>query len=142
VIPALILVTRPPVETVAMVGTVELQVPPVVASVNRSVLPTQTDGLCGVIATGALFMVTIFVAVHPEVSTYEMVLVPMLTPVTTPVVFTVATPGVLLLHAPPPVASVNAAVPPRQMLTGLVGRIGDEALTVTRIVVRQPVGRV
>ena len=52
---------------------------------------------------------------------------------------TVATAGVLLLQAPPPVASVNAAVPPKQMLTAPVGRIGEDAFTVTTIVAWQPV---
>ena len=71
-----------------------------------------------------------------------MVLVPTATPVTTPVALTVATPVLVLLHEPPVVASVNAAVPPRQMLTGLVGMIPDDAFTVTTVVVMQPVGSI
>jgi len=67
------------------------------------------------------------------------VAVPIPTPVTTPVALTVATPGVLLLHVPPPVALANAAVPPRQMLTGLVGVMGDIAFTVTVIKLVHPV---
>ena len=39
---------------------------------------------------------------------------PAVTPVTIPVVLTVATVGVLLLHTPPVVASVNVAVVPVQ----------------------------
>ena len=68
-----------------------------------------------------------------------MVLVPILTPVTIPVPLTVATGTLLLIHVPPLVASVRAAVPPRQMLTGLVGRIGEDAFTVTTAVAMHPV---
>ena len=68
-----------------------------------------------------------------------MVLVPTATPVTIPVPPTVATAVLLLVHVPPPVASVSAAVPPRQMLTAPVGMIGDAAFTVTIVVALQPV---
>ena len=40
---------------------------------------------------------------HPLVTPYDMVDVPLLIPVITPLVFTVPTAVLLLLHAPPPV---------------------------------------
>ena len=52
-----------------------------------------------------------------------MVAVPADTPVTLPVLLTVATNGSLLLHTPPIVASANTVVVPAQML--VVPVIGD-----------------
>ena len=56
--------TTPPT-TVAIAGSPLLHIPPVVASVNVTVLPTQTDGLGGNIPPGAVFTVTTVVAKHP-----------------------------------------------------------------------------
>lgn len=56
----------------------------------------------------------------------------MATPVTTPVVFTVATEGVAELQTPPLVALDRVVVAPIQTLTALAGVIGEmeEGLTV------------
>jgi len=67
--------------------------------------------------------------------------VPTPTDVTKPPVPIVATEPLVLLHTPPPVASVKVSVPPRQIVAGL-GLIGVIVLTVTIAVVIHPVPKV
>lgn len=66
---------------------------------------------------------------------------PAVTPVTRPPVPTEATPALLLLHVPPPVASVAFVVLPRQsvIVAGEIGNTAGPGLTVTFAVVKQPV---
>ena len=67
-----------------------------------------------------------------------MVAVPIATPVTKPVPDTVATPGLLLLHVPPAVASAKTDVEPTQRVVPPVIATGG-GVTVTTIVAVQPV---
>jgi len=67
-----------------------------------------------------------------------MLAVPADTPVTIPVEPTVALPGLLLLHAPPAVASVRLTVEPTH--TGAAPVIAVIGLTVTITVFWQPAG--
>ena len=61
-----------------------------------------------VIAAGTGFTVIVFVRLQPDAILYEIVAVLALTPVTMPVEEpTVATPGLLLVHAPPVVALLS-----------------------------------
>ena len=60
-------------------------------------------------------------------------------PVTVPVVFTVATPVLLLVHAPPGVVLLKAVVVPWQIVTAVAGVIAaGPAFTVTMRVAAQP----
>ena len=103
-------VTTPLVEfTVANEVLLLLQVPPVVASPKAVDKPTQTEAT-PVIAVGEVFTVT-WIVVRQLPTVYVMLGVPAVTPVTTPPA-TVASAVLLLLHAPPLVASLSAVVKP------------------------------
>src|SRR6202008_1408822 len=77
--------------------------------------PTQTeDGPVG--ADGFGLTVNAIAAAQPVPKVYEIVVLPVATPETVPEVPMLATSGLLLLHVPPDVASVNVVVRPRQTL--------------------------
>ena len=105
-------VTRPVDEIVATEVVTLLHVPPPVASDSVSVKVWQIGALPVIIA-GWVVTVTIFVATQLPI-VYDIVDVPtlILLAVTVPSVPTVATVVVVLLHVPPPVASVSAVVAP------------------------------
>ena len=104
--------TVPDGVTVAMPVLLVLHVPPPVPSLNVPVDPTQyADGpVTGEIAAPT---VNATVVVHPPCE-YEIVVLPVATPYTTPVTDTVAALVLLLLQIPPPVRSVNGVVDPTQ----------------------------
>ena len=105
--PAAMPVTTPDAELTEALPQLLLQVPPGVALLNTIVLPTHT-WLLPVIGEGLGFTVKLVVTKQPPGSMYVITVTPADTPVTTPdVATTVAIPGLLLLHKPPVVASVN-----------------------------------
>ena len=104
-----------------------LQRPPPAPLVNVVVWPTQVCSMPP-IAVGAVFTVTIVVAVQPVPNVYVIVAVPGATPKVIPVEDPmVATPVVLLLQVPPP-GQVSVPVVPTHMPVGPV--IADTAVTV------------
>ncbi len=87
---------------------------------------------------GVGLTVIAFVRIQPVDPVYVIVAVPAEIPVTTPVVLpTVATPGALLVHVPPGVASVNVIVEPTHTADGPAITAGN-AFTVITLVVEQP----
>lgn len=64
-----------------------------------------------------------------------MITVPTLTPVTTPLVPTVAIPPTVLLQTPPDVASDNVTVLPTHTVTGVDGLIGNGVVFTVTVVV-------
>ena len=64
-----------------------------------------------------------------------MVTGPGVSPLTTPVSETVATPVALLLHTPPEVASDKSVVDPSQKITGDDGEMAEGAVTTVTITV-------
>ena len=133
-------VTMPPADTLATEGVPLLHTPPGTVLVSSDVWPTQTfaDPLIG---AGNGFTVTIRTALQPVTgSVYIIVSRPALIPVTTPVAETVPIAGVVVLHAPPGVAEVKAAVRPIHTWPGPPMKAGT-GLTVTVAVLIQPVPR-
>ena len=117
--PADILVTTPILELiVAMPGDTLLQSPPSVASLNVIVAPTHND-VGPVTTSGVARTNKSIVAMQPELSEYEIVVVPAAIHVTSPVVeFIAATVGCVLTHVPPVTASVSVNVEPTQANVG------------------------
>ena len=129
VVPAALPVTFPKASTEAMTGMELVHAPPVTASLNVVVLPTQTICVPDM-ATGIEFTVTVTFTIQPVASVYETADVPASKPSTIPVVPMVATLALPLLHVPPVVASVSNVAKPSHTLA--VPEIGDgNALTVT-----------
>jgi len=91
-----------------------------------------------VLAAGVVFTVIGNITKQPAGNVYDILGVPAVTPVTTPVLPTAATPELLLLHVPPDVVSVSAVVVPVQTVLLPVIALGD-GLTVIVVVVKQPV---
>jgi hypothetical protein len=89
-------------------------------------------GALPVIAAGCGFTVTIFVDAQLPI-VYDIVAVPVPAPVTIPPT-TVATVVIVLLHVPPPVASVSAVVAPWHTVAVPV-IVAGSAPTVTTVVV-------
>lgn len=112
-----------------------LHVPPVVASAAVVVLPTQTGDRV-MVAVVLVLMVTGNVALQPDLL-YEIVAVPAATPVTIPVLLTVAEDVVDDDQTPPVVASVNVAMFAVQSIEEPTIADGD-VLTVVEIVLKQP----
>lgn len=106
----------PVVFTEATLVAEELQVPPVVALLSAVVEPAVNEAVPVIDPTLAEeFTVTAFVAVAvPQLllTVYVILAVPLDTPVTTPVLLTMAMPVVELLHVPPPTLFVNVVVLP------------------------------
>ena len=98
-------VTTPPA-TVATDGLLLVHAPPGVASLNVIDEPTHTVPGPDIGPSGPLTVIG-EVTVH-EPTVYVIVATPADTPLTLPVDDTTATPVLLLVHTPPPVASVNA----------------------------------
>ena len=104
-------VTTPPLVIVATVVVTLLHVPPPVASVKFNENVWQIEVVLPEIATGSVFTVTTCVTKQVP-SVYDIVDVPTRKPLTVPSVPTVAMVVAVLLHVPPPVASVSAVVDP------------------------------
>lgn len=114
---------------------VVLHVPPVLLSLKTVLAPRHTDRLPLMVAE-IPFTVTVNVPVQPVAVVYVITAVPAETPVTTPAPDTVATAVDPELQVPPKTASVNAVVPPMQMVPVPVTK--GTALTVTTLVATQP----
>jgi len=115
-----------------------VHVPPVVPSVKVMADPTQKANEVEM-ATGVVLTVIIVVTEQPVPSEYVINEVPENTPVTipelAPIVATVVVP---LVHVPPVVPSVSVIVEPAQNEDEVEIAVG-KALTVTIVVVEQPV---
>ncbi len=127
----------PLVVMVAIAGLAIDQVPPAVVVASVVVVPSHTAGE-PLNAAGRVFTVTFAELLHPVAgSVYLIMLVPIPAPVTTPVVFTVATPKLELLHAPPGVAQLRAVLLPMQVNNVPVTASGT-GFIVTSLVAIQP----
>ena len=108
--------TTPLVLTEPIEGDILLHDPPGETFVSAVVAPAQTSAIPDIAPmTGLEFTVTTLVAAFaPQllVEVYDIVVVPVDKPVTTPEVLTVPTAGLVLLHAPPPAALVSAVLAP------------------------------
>jgi len=110
-IPALKAVTIPDAFTVVIVGVVVLHVPGVLAS--ASVVEARSQILVvPVIAAGSAFTVTVAVARQLLASVKVMIALPADTPVTIPLLVTVAILVAPDVHVPEPEDSVSVSVPP------------------------------
>lgn len=123
--------------TVATPVLLLLHTPPLVLLLSVVAEPAHTDAVPVIDESG--LTVTTVVAIQPAPVVYVMIAVPELAPVTTPVVDPIAAiaPS-LLLQVPPDVASLRVDDEPVQIPVEPVMAEGS-ALTVTTIVVRQPV---
>jgi hypothetical protein len=133
--------TTPPAVTLAINELLLDHAPPASALLNAVVLPIHTFNE-PVIAAGNEFTVAIAVMIQLVGSLYVIVVLPTATPVINPVLaFIVAVAGVLLLHVPPDVASVNTVVADGQIASvpPIAAGIG---LTVAVFVLIHPVGSV
>jgi len=123
------------ITTLAIAELLLLHAPPVVASLSIVARPTQTSET-PVIDAGVGFTVTIVSTMHLPTE-YTIIDVPAATPYTFPDTSTVAIPVLLLLHVPPPTASLKPVVPP--MHNPGIPPIGiGSTFTVTTVVVEQP----
>jgi hypothetical protein len=123
----------PVAPTVAIPVALELHVPPGVELLRVILAPTHTVPR-PVIGNGSGFTVMVTVEVQPVASVYEITVVPIDTPVTTPVSEpTVATDTFVLLHVPPDVTSLRVITDPAQTEVGPVIGEGD-GLTVIILV--------
>ena len=116
------LTTPVPAPTVATDVLLLVHVPPGVVFVKVVVAPAHTDEEAGLMTGGAAMTVTGFVTLHPA-TVYVIVANPVPIPVTIPVLPTVATEVLLLVHVPPEVASDNKSVVPMQIVAPPEGLI-------------------
>lgn len=125
-------VTRPALVTEATVGLLLVHVPPVVGD-NVVVAPTQIVLKPVILTTGKAVTVTGALAAETQpvlALVYVKVAVPAETPVTTPVLVTVATDGALLTHEPPVEGDKVVVLPAQILLDPVMLAIGI-GLTVT-----------
>ena len=137
VVPPLMPATTPVPFIVPMAVALLIHVPPAVASSRSVVCPTQTNAL-PVIAAGDASTVTTRELMQPVPSVYTIVVVPAVSPFTTPDASTVPTAVVLLLHVPPAVALSRSVVLPVHTVAAPVMAAGS-GLTVTTAVAAHPV---
>src|SRR6478735_8337928 len=138
-VPAVTPLTTPLLSIVATDSLLLLHTPPAVASVSVVVNPAHTLVVPLIAATtGIALTVTVVVLVPTQpfvVTVYEMMLVPAVTPVTTPLLSIVATDSLLLLHTPLAVASVSVVVnPAHTLVVPLMAATTGIALTVIVVV--------
>ena len=124
-------VTTPPA-TVAMLLLLVAHVPPGMASLSVIDDPLQTEDE-PLMPDGAGFTVTITMAGIPA-TVYEITTVPAEFPVTMPDILTLAITPLLVLHAPPAVASVNVVVDAIHALGDPEMGATEDAFTVTTFV--------
>ena len=134
--PAVIPVTKPAAGSiVATDRSALLHVPPARELLNVEKLPWHTVALPA-IAPGSAFTVNVKPAIHPVGVVYLIIVVPADNPLTSPVGSTVATEGIVLLHVPAGVASLNVIVFPAQVEE--IPVIASRGLTVTIVVAIHP----
>ena len=139
-VPADTVLTLPVPEPIVATAALPLvHQPPPVASLKFVVAPIQTF-LTPVIEAGKELTVTTAAAEHPVLSTYNIVVVSVVTPDTTPVPeLTVATPVFVLLHVPLAVVSLRLVVVPTQRPSKPRTGVGDGVkFTVLELSVEQP----
>jgi hypothetical protein len=131
-LPGVTPVSRPVVKPIdAMPGILLVHVPPPATSDSVTDKPVHTMGV-PLMGSNGLTVNTSVTGVQLEL-VYIIVVVPPLMPLTTPPAVIVATPGMLLLQAPPATRSLSVTVKPWH--TWGVPRIADGAgLTVTGVV--------
>ena len=123
--------------TVAIAVLLLLHVPPP-ASLNVVVSPEQTVRLPKM-AVGSGSTVTTAVIKQPvDDNVYVIVVVPTVPPFTIPVADPIVALVLLLVHVPPPVASLNVVVSPKHTLRSPSIAVGT-GFTVTTAVALQPV---
>ena len=104
-------VVRPePASIVATVGSLLIHPPPIVASVSDEVNPEQITVVPLIVDSG--LTVTTALTEHPVGKVYEIVVVPAVTPPTSPDVLPITTLRLLLLHEPPASGSLKLVVNP------------------------------
>jgi hypothetical protein len=136
-VPIAIAETTPEALTVATERLPEFQAPPAGALPSVAVSPAQILFI-PVIAIGVVFTLTTLITLHAEPIVYEMMEVPAIRPVTTPVVaFTVAFVVLLLAHVPPVVVEFRVTVVPVHKVVGPVIASGS-AFTVIVAVINAP----
>ena len=128
--------TRPLLFTVATAVLVLLHMPPVAPSLNNVVEPPHTVAVPLIVpaADVPLTVTTCVAATVPQVlvTVYDMVDVPDATPLTSPLLFTVAAEVLVLLHAPPVAPSLNDVVEPTHTVAvPLIVPATGNGLTVT-----------
>lgn len=141
--PALTPVTTPePAPTDPVVGTLLVHVPPDDASLNVVVKPTHTF-VTPVIAAGSGLTVTGVVAKQPVPKVYEIIGVPVANPATIPVPApTDPSAGLLLLHVPPVVPSLNVVVEPTHTFVVPVITAGLGLTVIGKMTLQLPAARV
>ena len=134
--PATVPVVAPMVPTA---GVLLLQVPPAVLLPSVVVWPAHTSGIPLIVPGTALTVITI-VFWQPVAGVLVIVAVPLLSPVTSPVVGFTDTVASALAHVPPAMLLVSVMVAPTHRLVGppIVG----SGFTVTGVVAAQPEGMV
>ena len=134
--PATVPVVAPMVPTA---GVLLLQVPPAVLLPSVVVWPAHTSGIPLIVPGTALIVITI-VFWQPVAGVLVIVAVPLLSPVTSPVVGFTDTVASALAHVPPAMLLVRVMVAPTHKLVGppIVG----SGFTVTGVVAAQPEGMV
>ena len=134
-------VTKPVEETVARLGLLLTQLPPVEMVDNVSVPPIQIEPV-PVIPAGCGLTVIMMPEAQPVDNVYDILALPADIPLTTPVdAPTVAKPGPMLSQVPPDGVAANVVVAPTQTLADPV--IADGVgLTVIIDVIKHPVGNV
>lgn len=139
--PAATPVTTPvPEITVARAVLLLVHAPPEGVLLSVVVVVVQTVAV-PVIAEGVMFTVNGNATPQPAAEVYDMFNVPLEMPVTTPDVLIVPNAVLVLLQVPPGVASARVTVDPTQTLDAPVMAAGV-ALTVTGMLIKQPVGNV
>src|SRR6478735_8229669 len=138
-VPAAIPVTIPLLSIVATPGVELDHTPDCGASLKVVVNPAHTLVVPLMAATvGIALTVTVVVDVPTQpfvVTVYEMMLVPAVTPLTTPLLSIVATDSLLLLHTPLAVASLKVVVnPAHTLVVPLIAATTGIALTVIVVV--------
>ena len=113
--PAVTPVTTPVNEPTLTAPAPTLHIPPPAPSLSVVVCPAHTC-IVPVIAVGAVFTVTVFVAIQPAGEVFVITAVPVSTPVTIPVVTpTVATVVIPLIHVLPLIELLHVLVDPVQI---------------------------
>lgn len=130
--------------TAALTGEAELQIPPDKLLANVRVLPSHTtyDPVVEVITGNAktlMNFVTLAEQPNPFVTVYVMVVLPTLTPVTTPAPDTVAIDELLLVHTPPEVVlekvtDASRHTPEGPVITATTGKGFTVTVVVTIVV--------
>lgn len=141
-VPVDIPATTPAELTVPTVALLLLHTPPGELSVKITVSPGQTLSIPEITpAEGGISTVMAVVAMQPVGNEYVMTVVPVATPLDTPVALPIVATAVFeLTHVPPVDASLSVPLAPVQISVGPVMAAGS-GFTVTFVVTEHPVAR-